>query len=134
MSYNVTNWTTKRIKNLVIPFSALYNKDVVRKDWLPEQPKINPDTQEIVITCGCGQEIKGTFADETKSAVRVTEFDMHGEGSGSFWHECLRQALEKSTGTLEAVIIYYTTPQNRVRSDWRDRLKTRRRLCGGLAS
>lgn len=105
MSYNITNWTTKRIENLVIPFAALYDKSI-REDWLPDQPTINPDTQEIAIRCGCEQEIKGTFADETNSGIRVTAFDMRGEGSGTFWHDVLRPALKRSTGILEAVRIW----------------------------
>lgn len=104
MSYNITNWTTKHIENLVIPFSALYDASI-RKDWLPEQPRIIPG-QGIVIECGCGQTINGSFADETNSAIHVSGFDMHGEGSGSFWHEVLNQALEKSTGMLEVVRIW----------------------------
>lgn len=105
MSYNITNWTTKRIINLVIPFSALYS-DSIRRDWLPEQPEVNLETQEVTIKCGCEQTIKGSFADETNSAIRVTELGIRGEGSGSLWHEALKQALGKSTGTLEAVRVW----------------------------
>lgn len=107
MSYNITNWTTKRIENLVIPFSALYDASI-RKDWIPEQPRLVPHSghQGIVIEGGCGQMIEGSFADETNSAIRVSNFDMHGEGSGSFWHEVLKSALEKSTGTLEVIRIW----------------------------
>lgn len=108
MSYNISQWKTKRIENLVIPFSALYDESL-RKDWIPNPPIIseNLGKRGLTIECGCGQEIKGFAGDENPiAAIHVTEFDMHGEGSGTFWHEVLEQALKKSTGLLEAVRVW----------------------------
>lgn len=105
MSYNITKWETKRLENLVIPINALY-ADTIREDWLPEQPTISANGQEVIIRGGCEQEIKGLFVDTERTAIRITGFQMRGEGSGTFWHEVLRQALKKSTGTLEAVRVW----------------------------
>lgn len=110
MSYNISQWKTKRIDNLVIPFSALYNESL-HKDWLPEKPIIAvSENGDFVlnIECGCGQEILGLAIKEGGSiiAIQVTAFDMSGEGSGTFWHEVLERALRKSTGLLEVVRVW----------------------------
>jgi hypothetical protein len=102
MSYNIDNWKTKKLDNLVIPLKALYKHK--RKDLHPEQPVItNEETNEVTIECGCEQEIKGTI---TEGLLTVTEFDMTGEGSGTFYEYILKPALEESTGVLEAVLIW----------------------------
>jgi hypothetical protein len=111
MGYNISQWKTKRLENLVIPFSALYDESL-RKDWLPEKPVITEPAGDgefiLTIECGCYQKIVGFAVKEGEliTAIQVTSFEMHGEGSGTFWHEVLKQALEKSTGTLKAVRIW----------------------------
>lgn len=102
VSYNIDTWKTKRLGNLTIPLKAFFKHE--RKDWHPNQPVIdNAETGEVVLECGCGQEIKGVLKDGN---LLVTEFDMTGEGSGTFYEWILVPALEESAGTLEAVLIW----------------------------
>jgi len=56
-----------------------------------------------VLECGCEQEITGVLVD---SNFTVTEFDMIGEGSGTFWEWILEPALKESTGILEATLVW----------------------------
>lgn len=102
MSYNITTFKVKKLENLVIPMSALY--DISRSDWKPEEPKIiNTSTMEVKINCGCGQTIKGVLKD---NAIHVNKLNMDGEGSGSFMYYVFKDALQKSTGELEATLIW----------------------------
>lgn len=103
MSYNIDTWKTKKLENLVIPMAAFFKHP--RKDWHPEVRYASPLTadNEVVISCGCEQEITGTIKD---GLLAVTKFDMSGEGSGTFYGWILKPALEESTGRLEAVLIW----------------------------
>lgn len=100
MSYNIDSWKTKKLENLIIPKSAFFKH--TRADWHPEI-KLNPDTYEVTLSGGCEQEIKGVLKD---GQIFVKEFDMSGEGSGTFYDWILVPALEESTGILEAVLIW----------------------------
>lgn len=100
MSYNIDNWKTKKLENLTIPFSAFFQHP--RNDWHPKH-KDGLSTGETVLACGCEQEIRGFLRDTN---FTVTGFDMHGEGSGTFYNWILLPALRQSTGTLEAVLIW----------------------------
>lgn len=103
MSYNIDTWKTKKLDNLVIPLKAFYKHE--RKDWHPEVRYVSPQTNssEVVISGGCEQEIKGTVKD---GVLTVTEFDITGEGSGTFYSWILEPALKESKGILEAVLIW----------------------------
>lgn len=102
MSYNIDTWKTKKLENLVIPLKAFFEHE--RSDWHPKQPKIiSAGTMEIEMECGCEQLIKGVLKE---GLIYVTEFEMSGEGSGTFKHWILEGALKQSTGELEAVLIW----------------------------
>lgn len=103
MSYNIDKWKTKKLENLVIPYSAFFKH--ARTDWHPKEPEVvNADTGEVRLGCGCGQEILGFLKD---GKFIVTKFEtMSGEGSGTFYGWILRPALEESTGRLEAVLVW----------------------------
>lgn len=102
MSYDISTWKTKRLENLIIPLSAFYKHE--RSDWHPSQPTIvKAVTGEISLACGCEQEIKGILSGEN---IRVTEFNMRGEGSGTFYNWILEPALQESTGILEAIMVW----------------------------
>lgn len=102
MSYNISSFKIKRLENLVIPLSALY--DNVEKNWKPEQPKIvDASTMEVEIYGGCGQTIKGILKDDS---IHVTKLDLSGEGSGSYMHYIIKDALLQSTGELDAILIW----------------------------
>ena len=100
MSYNIDNWKTKKLENLVIPISAFFIHE--RKDWHPKI-ETNIETNETILKCGCEQEIKGTIRD---GEFHVSDFEFYGEGSGTFYDWILEPALEESTGTLKAVLIW----------------------------
>ena len=102
MSYNIDTCKIKKMENFVIPLKELYVSD--RKDWHPKQPKIiDTVTMEVSISCGCGQEIKGILKD---GLITVTKLDLAGEGSGTLRHFVLDHAFSKSTGELEATLIW----------------------------
>lgn len=102
MSYDIDTWKTKRLENLQIPLSAFYKHE--RTDWHPSKPTvIDPLTMAVKIECACEQSITGILKD---GILTVTEFDMTGEGSGTFWEWILKPALEESTGILEAVRVW----------------------------
>jgi len=102
MSYNIDTIKIKRLENFIIPLNALY--EGVRKDWMPEQPKITiPITNEVSITCGCGQEIKGILKEGN---LHVSSLKLSGEGSGSLMREVIENAFKQSTGILEMIMIW----------------------------
>jgi hypothetical protein len=98
MSYNIDNWKLKRLENFSIPMSAFFESP--RKDWHPE---IEKDGCLTILSCGCEQEIKGI---EKADVLHINHINMSGEGSGSFFHHVLDNALKKSNGILEAVRIW----------------------------
>jgi len=100
MSYNIDQWKTKKIENLIIPLSELYVSE--RKDWHPEKPEVL-DNGSIIIEGGCGQKIAGLLKGNN---LEVKEFNITGEGSGSFMYYVLEHALSKSSGYLEVVLIW----------------------------
>lgn len=79
MSYNIDRWRTKKLENLVIPIAAFRRHE--RDDWHPKIIVTDTDANIVTLQCGCEQEIKGTLRD---NQLYVTEFDMSGEGSGTF--------------------------------------------------
>lgn len=101
MSYNINKWKTKELKNLEIPIDAFFKHP--RTDWHPEQHIEDAATGRAVLECGCEQKIHGFLAD---GKFKVTEFDMSGEGSGTFMEWILEPALKESIGFLEAVLIW----------------------------
>jgi len=102
MSYNIDTWKTKKLDNLVIPLQSFYEHE--RKDCHPSQPEIvDAETMEVELECGCEQTINGILQD---GFLKVTKLSMSGEGSGTFKSWIFDEALKKSTGYLEAVLIW----------------------------
>jgi hypothetical protein len=101
MSYNIDTWKTAKLDNLVIPIHVFYEHE--RKDWHPTMYIINHETMQIELECGCDQLIKGKLKD---GMLTVTEFKMSGEGSGTFKDLILDEALKRSKGELEAILIW----------------------------
>ena len=102
MSYNIDTWKTKKLEDLVIPLNSLFIHE--RKDWHPSQPEIiNPETNEVLIECGCEQEIKAILKDVN---LYITEFEIYGEGSGTLMDWILEPALKQNSGELEAVLVW----------------------------
>jgi hypothetical protein len=101
MGYNIDNWKTKKLDNLTVPLAAFYRHE--RKDWHPKAVIRTPESDAVSLECGCGQQIVGTLND---GILTVTDFEMTGEGSGTFYHWILEPALKESKGTLEAVLVW----------------------------
>lgn len=101
MSYNISSWKTKKLENLIIPITSLYNHQ--RKDWHPSQPKItNVEINQITIDC-CDGYIIGILKDGN---IHVKRIQIVGEGSGTIMINIIEPALKQSTGELEAVLIW----------------------------
>jgi hypothetical protein len=98
MSYNIDNWKTKKLEGLVIPLDAFFIHE--REDW---HPKLIFGQYGDTLNCGCEQEIKGFLKGGN---FHVGEFNMSGEGSGTFYNWILEPALTQSTGKLDATLIW----------------------------
>ena len=114
MSYNITNWTTKVLRDLVIPLKALHiSDDLIRQDWQPGHSKVLAlnDEKMNVEMAGFGE---GTARGKLWSPsgkvdylfFAVSDICVYGEGSGRFFMERLKPALEQSTGRLEAILVW----------------------------
>ena len=102
MSYNIDSWKTKRLNNLTIPLEAFYRH--ARTDWHPSKPVVeDAETGAVTLKSGCEQEIKGMLKG---GVLTITDFNMTGEGSGTFYHWILEPALKESRGELEAVLVW----------------------------
>lgn len=101
MSYDIDTCKIKKMENLVIPLAAFYEYE--REDWHPKEPILDRKSGEMVLHCGCGQEIRGYLKD---GFLEITKLSLCGEGSGSFMNYVLEGALRKSTGELEMVMIW----------------------------
>lgn len=106
MAYEISRWQTKRLENLRIPVKAFSAGE--RPDWHPDEVQVvDLATMEVTMRCGCEQQIRGFLKDGKDGLdIEVTGLDMEGEGSGNFWHYSLEPALKRSTGHLEAVLIW----------------------------
>lgn len=100
MSYNITSWDVKEIKDFKIPIESLYKYG--REDYWPDKPKLDIKTGNISISCGCEQEIHGKLED---GILNVKEIDMFGEGYGTFFHEVFNHVLGDSKGILKVSIV-----------------------------
>ena len=97
MSYNITRWKTKTINNLRIPEVALRE---VSEDLVRLAVVIN----DSVLFTFLDSKIKAQMM--TDGGYLISEINISGEGSGFFFHEILRSALSKSTGSLIATLIW----------------------------
>ena len=99
MSHSITHWTTKKMKDLIIPIDAFYISD--RENWHPKEIE-NGDGTVSLSSC----ESEGVTGVKEKGNLFVHSIDTYGEGSGTFFNDILIPALQQSTGTLEAVNIW----------------------------
>jgi len=107
MSYNISDWKTKRLENLVIPMKAFYIYD--RKDWHPTfEFTIEGNDVEVARLQDFEFVLEGIVKGETEETaiLKVSDIDITGEGSGTFMSWILVPALKQSTGILEAVLIW----------------------------
>jgi len=102
MSYNLTSFKVKKLENFILPIKALYASS--NKNSLPKPPQVSDiEKNEVIITGGCGQTIKGILKD---GLLYVTELKLGGECSGTYMNEIIEPAFKESKGILEAVCIW----------------------------
>lgn len=94
MSYNITSCKVKKMDNLRFPVSSLTEHE--RSDWHPE---ISGDLIEL-----SESSISGDTSDD--GWFYVDDFDVSGECSGDFMYYVLENALKKSKGYLNAILIW----------------------------
>lgn len=95
MSYNIDSWKTRKIENLVIPVSALMTEGIRITIEAVNHVTVRGDAE--------GFSIKGILKPD--SLIEVNYVSNYGEFSGNFM-EVVEEILRKSTGTLEAVLIW----------------------------
>lgn len=97
MGTNIMSWKTKRLENLRIPVSALFEHE--REDWHPEWITRDGTTTFTVMESTIAGTVQG-------GVLEVEEIDICGEGSGTALAWILEPALRKSTGHLLAVCVW----------------------------
>lgn len=104
MSYDITSFKLKKMNDLIIPLDALKSKE--HPDWSAKDPVLL-DTLlgKVRIEMGCGQWIEGIIP-MSSNRIAVTGIELAGEGSGSVMRYLMEDAFKKSTGYLEAVLIW----------------------------
>lgn len=95
MSYNISTWKHIHIENLRIPLSVLTDEEECEVRLLPKgYIEVGGLAEDFFIT----GKLNGEWVD-------VHSLKSSGEGSGSSY-EALKMILLKSTGILEAVLIW----------------------------
>ena len=96
MSTNIDNWKTKKLEDFKIPM------------WVFKGPecriKLMPEKDNSVLISIMEGTIEGKML--SIELMRVDKINYFGEGSGSNFGNILLPALEKSTGVLEATLIW----------------------------
>ncbi len=97
MSCNIITFKLKKLENLRIPFKSFFKG---REDYHPERTNNNNGTITLD-SLGCN--ITGILEGET---FKVSDIELSGEGSGSFFYETIEQALKDSKGILIASCVW----------------------------
>lgn len=108
MSYNISQWKTKKLDNLIIPLDALHYTDEFERRGYKVEHQLHIDGDKLLaeVRLGEGGGLGGEIDDIRDPLIKVTQIALMGEGSGTDYHEVLLRALRKSTGVLEAVLIW----------------------------
>ena len=100
MSYNISAWKTKQLKDLVIPFESFAELGSDRIETIIEGAKTT-----VIIYLSEDAGITGILSDENRN-ILVGEINLYGEFSGHDYGDFLLPALKTSTGILEAVLVW----------------------------
>lgn len=112
MSYNITNWKTKKIKDFCIPVKALYDidPDLIRRGWSINPYGIEKGSHDNswfanskIIIDSAPLELKGVLL---QGIIHVDYFNLAGEGSGFLYEHIIKPALKQSAGKLKAITIW----------------------------
>ncbi len=109
MSYNITTWMTRKLDNLVVPLVALtlVSADLVSRGFRPDNPEIAFDDKgNLNVHCHLCEagDIFGKLL--VNQQVLINQIHLCGEASGTVYNEILKPALEKSRGTLQAILVW----------------------------
>lgn len=108
MSYNITSWRTKELKDFRVPIRELY-PERLRSDLHPEPPVISMDSLRPLqgrVAIGIAEgKITGwlLFA---SALLEVDEIKVYGESSGHVYEDVLKPAFARSTGKLVARLVW----------------------------
>lgn len=94
MSYNISDWQTIELDHLVIPIELFDESDLTWK----RRSKLSVQLAE-------SGGIEG-HTEENENLIIVDSIEVRGEGSGRNYEDILKPALAKSTGTLEAFLVW----------------------------
>jgi hypothetical protein len=109
MSYDITSWTTLKIKNLSFNMEDFsYPPNRIKNGWSIQRSldfkESGEHSLEIDISTERGS-ISGGF-DFESNRITAEKCEIAGIGSGVAWFDCLLPALKKSRGYLEAIVIW----------------------------
>jgi hypothetical protein len=95
MSYNITNWKTKEIKDFCVPLDDIYDLPDVSVELFHNGPVIARCVSE-------GFKLVGIL---NSNNVIVDLIESYGESSGSSWDSVL-DLFHKSSGRLTALVVW----------------------------
>lgn len=99
MSYNITRWKLKELKDFAIPYKAFFSKEF--PNWHPDI--LNLANDRIALS-NCGDEdLIGHIENDW---FEIKEIEVYGEGSGNFIHYILEPAFKKSRGLLVVACVW----------------------------
>lgn len=97
MSYNITNWTVKKIDGFAIQVDKIVES--ANQGWEP-QVAVDNDSHAY-------QNMESGLAGVVRDGwLEVSEIEVCGEGSGSVVHRWLDNLWQHTRGSLEAVAIW----------------------------
>lgn len=106
MSCNITSFKVKKMHDLIIPLEALKSKNY--PDWSAKDPVlIDPLLSKVTIEMGCEQKLEGVIPTSSQK-IAVTSIYLKGDCSGALLEHMFKEALKKSTGYLEAILVWET--------------------------
>jgi hypothetical protein len=106
MSCNIISFKVKKMNDLIIPLDAL--KSDKYPDWSAKDPVLLDSLlNKVSIDMGCDQQILGVIP-SSSGKIAVTDLKLKGEGSGALLEYMFKDALRKSTGYLEAILVWQT--------------------------
>lgn len=113
MSNNIESWKTKKLENLAIPLSALYGDEDAY--WNPDKPEIEGiEDNEIRVSIHVCEDGDITGRIRLDNTIFVDSIKLRGESSGHMFFYTVEPALHKSTGILEAVLIWESSDITRL--------------------
>lgn len=109
MSYNITNWKTKQIKDLVLnKIDLQYSPEMIKKGYEVSFniTKEMDDSKLVHINIGSESDTEIVGYLQNDDTILVESISLSGECSGTAYNYILLPALKNSSGKLLARIIW----------------------------